>query len=62
MTFTGTVIASFLAFVGAIVLMAVGLFFGSQRIRRGCGNPEDCHCGASQRHRPPNDINGTASE
>ena len=55
--FVSTLIASFLAFVGAMTLMAVGVLLGNRRIRRGCGDPEDCNCGASRSPYPPDHIN-----
>ena len=61
MIFVSTLIASFLAFLGAMALMAVGLLLRKQQIRGGCGNPEDCHCGGSQSPDPPNYINESVS-
>ena len=48
MTFVSNLVAAFIAFSAVIALMAAGLFLGKKPVRRGCGNPHDCHCGASE--------------
>jgi hypothetical protein len=57
--FLSNFVAAFIAFTAVIALMAAGLFLGKSPIRRGCGNPQDCRCGASEH--PDASINNNRS-
>jgi len=62
MTFASNLVAAFIAFSAVIALMAAGLFLGKKPVRRGCGNPQDCRCGASEHLDAPHHINRSASQ
>jgi len=54
--FIGDLAAAFIAFVGAMTLMAIGVMLGGRSVRRGCGSPQDCRCGASECRDGKNEI------
>jgi hypothetical protein len=62
MAFATNLVATFIAFAGVIALMAVGLILGGRAVRRGCGNPHDCQCGASECGDAPDHINRSVSQ
>lgn len=60
--FVSNLIAAFIAFIAVIGLMAGGLFLGKRPIRRGCGNPHDCRCGASEHPDTRINLDGRAPQ
>jgi len=61
MFFVSNLVAASIAFAAVIMLMAVGLLLGKGDVRRGCGDPADCECGASEFPDTPSQINESAS-
>jgi hypothetical protein len=55
-------VAAFIAFSAVIALMAAGLILGKKPVRRGCGNPQDCRCGASEHPEAPQHMNRSVSQ